>query len=142
MLGACPRTPLAFTKRLWTLSSYLRVRDEDEDLLVVFQFLLEPDAGLQVQVVGGLVEQQQVRFDEKGPANLDNLISISTIRPTSVLFDVYTVPGERHPHPPTTGELLALLVHHRLRESQAAEQLRGLLLGELGPQLVQSLIHL
>ena len=46
---------------------------------------------------------------------------------------VDTVPGERHPHPPTTGELLALLVHHRLRESQAAEQLRGLLLGELGP---------
>ena len=73
MLGACPRTPLVFMKRLWTLSSYLRVRDEDEDLLVVFQLLLEPDAGLQVQVVGGLVEQEQVRLDEQRPEN-DHLV--------------------------------------------------------------------
>ena len=51
------------------------MRDEDEDLLVVFQLLLEPDAGLQVQVVGGLVEQQQVRFDEKGPANFETKLS-------------------------------------------------------------------
>ena len=46
---------------------YLRMRDEDENLLVVLQLLLEPDAGLQVQVVGGLVEQQQVWFDEQCP---------------------------------------------------------------------------
>ena len=123
-------------KRLWTLSSYLRVRDEDEDLLVVFQLLLEPDAGLQVQVVGGLVEQQQVRLDEQRPEK--DQICFKCLNDKCLIFS----PGERHPHPPPAGELLALLVHHGLREAEAPQQAGGLHLGAVRPQLVQPLVHL
>jgi hypothetical protein len=47
---------------------------------------------LQIQVVGGLVQQQQSGLDEEGL-------------------------GQRHAHAPPTGQILGHLVHHLVREA-------------------------
>ena len=41
------------------------MRDEHQDLFVVLEFFLQPDASLQIQVVGRLVQEQQVGLDEE-----------------------------------------------------------------------------
>jgi len=50
-------------------SNDLGVRDEDKNGGIVLELLLQPDAGLQVQMVRRLVKQQQVRPDEQCPAS-------------------------------------------------------------------------
>lgn len=47
------------------------VRDDDDGALVLLERLLEPTHGLDVQVVGGLVEQQQIRVLEQRAAQRD-----------------------------------------------------------------------
>ena len=41
------------------------VRDHDERVLPLLEVALEPDDGVQVEVVGGLVEKEQPRLTEK-----------------------------------------------------------------------------
>ena len=41
-----------------SIHEILRVGDENEDLFVARQLLLQPDAGLQIQVIGRLVQKQ------------------------------------------------------------------------------------
>ena len=47
------------------------VRDEDDGVRVAVQVLLEPVAGFEVEVVRGLVEQQQARLAEQQPGQGD-----------------------------------------------------------------------
>ena len=69
--------------------SHLRVGNEDEDLLVVLQLFFQPDTALEVEMVSWLIEQEEVRLNEEGA-------------------------GEGDTHAPSSGEVLALLVHHFL----------------------------
>ena len=55
--------------------------DDEEGLFPVLQVVVEPDDGVQVEVVGRLVQHQQRRLDEERAR-------------------------QRHPHPPTAGELV------------------------------------
>ena len=55
------------------------VADQDQRARVAAQMLLEPDRGLEVEMVGGLVEQQEVGLEEQHA-------------------------GQRHAHPPAAGE--------------------------------------
>lgn len=75
--------------------------DDDEDLAVVLEIVLEPHARLEVEVVGGLVEQEHGRPHEQGL-------------------------GQRDPHAPAAAELACLLLLHLGREPEAVEQLAGL----------------
>ena len=97
--------------------TYLRMRDEHQNLFVVLELLLEPDAGLQVQVVGRLVEEEEMRLDEEGA-------------------------GEGDAHAPTSRELLALFVLHGGVEAQTLEDVGRFGLGRVCAQLVQALVHL
>ena len=51
-------------------------------------------------------------------------------------------PGQGDPHSPTSGEVLALLVHHGLSEAETLEDVTGLELGSVGAQLVQTFVPL
>eukprot|EP01085_Mycamoeba_gemmipara_P001179 Mycagemm_TRINITY_DN10306_c1_g3::TRINITY_DN10306_c1_g3_i1::g.1179::m.1179 type:complete len:134 gc:universal TRINITY_DN10306_c1_g3_i1:870-1271(+) len=42
------------------------VRDDQKCLLPIDEIVLEPNAGLEIQVIVGLVEEQQVRLTEEG----------------------------------------------------------------------------
>ena len=55
--------------------------DDEEGLFPVLQVVVEPDDGVQVEVVGRLVQHQQRRLDEERAR-------------------------QRYPHPPTAGELV------------------------------------
>ena len=101
----------------WKSVSDLRVRYDDQDLLVGFEFLFEPDARLQVQVVGGLVHEEQMRLEKEGSR-------------------------QSHAHPPTSRKVLTLFVHHGLGESQTLQDVAGLELGRVGSNLVQTVVHL
>ena len=68
-------------------------------------------------MVGGLVHEEEVGLEEESP-------------------------GQSHPHPPASGEVLALLVHHGLGEAQTLQDVTGLEFGSVGPQLVQTFVHL
>ena len=72
------------------------VRDEDEGVLVVVEIVFEPVAGFEIEVVGGLVEQQQ------GGLLQQQL-------------------GERDAHLPAAGELFGLALPVFLGEAEAAE---------------------
>ena len=78
----------------------LRVGDEHEALVVLAQVVLEPHAGLEVQMVGRLVEQQQRGAHEEGA-------------------------GEGHAHAPPSRHVLGGAGHHGLVEAEAVEQHRG-----------------
>ena len=72
------------------------VRDQHEGVRVGFEIPLQPVAGFQVEVIGGLVEQQQVGFFEQQL-------------------------GQRDAHLPAAGELFGTLGPFALRKSQAGE---------------------
>ena len=72
------------------------VRDEDDGVRIVGEILLEPVAGLEIEVVRRLVEQQQT-----GPAEQEL--------------------GERDAHLPAARERLGRLLHVLLREAEAAQ---------------------
>ena len=72
------------------------VRDEDVGVGVVVEIVFEPVAGFEVEVVGGLVEQQQAGFLQQQL-------------------------GERDAHLPAAGELFGLALPVFLGEAEAAE---------------------
>mmetsp|Transcript_66961 Transcript_66961/g.205056 ORF Transcript_66961/g.205056 Transcript_66961/m.205056 type:complete len:288 (+) Transcript_66961:972-1835(+) len=90
----------------------LGVRRQDDGRRVVRQVLLEPHAGPEVQVVGGLVQDQQRRFFEQG------------LR-------------QRDAHAPAARHVLRRLGHHLLREAEAVEEAPRLRLESLGAHPVQ-----
>jgi hypothetical protein len=49
-----------------TIQEILRVGDEDKDAVVGLQVLLEPDASLEIEMVGGLIEKQDRWLNEEG----------------------------------------------------------------------------
>jgi hypothetical protein len=75
------------------------VADDQSGLGVLPQPRLEPERALQVEVVGGLVQQQQVGFGEQGR-------------------------GHGHAHAPAAGELAHRPVQVRGAEAQAGQDLR------------------
>ncbi|VVO40828.1 hypothetical protein PS712_05842 [Pseudomonas fluorescens] len=74
------------------------VGNQHQGARVAFEPLFEPDDGVEVQVVGRFVEQQQVRWTHQG------------------LRQVQT-------HPPATGEVPDLAIHLLVGEAQASQQL-------------------
>mmetsp|Transcript_29416 Transcript_29416/g.87303 ORF Transcript_29416/g.87303 Transcript_29416/m.87303 type:complete len:335 (-) Transcript_29416:133-1137(-) len=76
----------------------LRVGREQQGVGVLGEVLLQPHAGAQIQVVRRLVEDQQHGLHEEG------------LR-------------EGHAHPPASGHVLGVLVHHRHGEAETVEQL-------------------
>jgi hypothetical protein len=79
----------------------VRLRGEDEDMVVGSQVGLEPDDGSQVQMTGRLVQEQEMRLDEQGS-------------------------GESHSHPPTSGHVLGRFAQHGLGETQTGQDGSGL----------------
>lgn len=47
------------------------MRDDNQNAFVLLQLLLQPHAGVQVQVVGWLVQQQDRRLHEQGSSQAD-----------------------------------------------------------------------
>ncbi|MCY1514172.1 hypothetical protein D9M68_487010 [compost metagenome] len=76
------------------------VGDHDERARIALEPVFEPDNGIEVQVIGGLVQQQQV-----GRAH-------QRLRQVQA-------------HPPSAGKAGQRQVHLRLREAQAGQQLFG-----------------
>ncbi len=76
------------------------VADEQQPARPAPEEGLQPEAGLEVEVVGGLVEQEQVRLGEQGP-------------------------GQRHAHAPAAGEAGERPRLHRGVEAEAVEDRRG-----------------
>ena len=93
------------------------VADQDQRAGIGLEIALQPDRGLQVQVVGRLVEQQQVRLREQQR-------------------------GQRHAHPPAAGEFAAGALLCRLVEAEAGEDPRRARRGRLGPDHGQALVNL
>ena len=89
--------------------------DHQQALLVVAEVLLQPHAGFQVQVVRGLVKQQQCRRREERL-------------------------GERDAHAPPAGHVLGGSPHHVLLETQAVQQLSRARLDRGRVQLLEPLV--
>ena len=100
------------------------VRNQDEGEGVIGQILLQPVAGFQIQVIGGLVEQQQVGLLEQQL-------------------------GERDAHLPAAGKFLGAAVPIGMREAEAGENGADLRLdgvavavAKIGVQVVEAVGHL
>lgn len=91
---------------VYCVTNYLNIR---------FEFLFKPHTGVQVQMVGGLVEEQEMRFDVESP-------------------------GEGDTHPPAPAEVFRLLLLHLASEAQAVQDGGGPGLGRIGAHLVQPLV--
>jgi hypothetical protein len=76
------------------------MRDEDQGAGPLLHVLLEPHAGLEIQMGSGVVEQQQRGLNEEGLAKRDT-------------------------HTPSTGHVLCLLVDGDLVEAETGENERG-----------------
>ena len=79
----------------------LVVRNDEQRLLPVLQIVVQPDDGVQVQVIRRFVEHQKCRLDEQGPSQGDA-------------------------HAPTTGKFVCRSVLHLLAETQTSQQTPGL----------------
>lgn len=90
--------------------------NEDENVVVGRKVCFEPDNSAEVEMRRRLVEQEQVRLDEKRP-------------------------GERDAHPPATRHVLRRLGHHRRREAETVEDRTGLCLEHGGVHLLNLLIN-
>mmetsp|Transcript_2580 Transcript_2580/g.4312 ORF Transcript_2580/g.4312 Transcript_2580/m.4312 type:complete len:464 (+) Transcript_2580:1224-2615(+) len=99
--------------RAHAIQKVLRVRDEDEAAVVVAQVLLQPHARLQVEMVGGLIEQQ-----ERGPHE--------------------QCAREGDAHAPPTGHVLCALRHHLAGETQPVQELCGTALECVGVDFLQA----
>jgi hypothetical protein len=84
--------------------------------LVARQVVLEPQHGVQVEVVGRLVQQQEVR------------LHVQRAR-------------EGHAHAPPAGQRARRAAHHRVVEREAAQQGHRARLGAVGVDLLQALPH-
>ena len=82
----------------------LVVADDEQRLLPVLEVVVQPDDGVQVQVIGRLVQHEQGGLDEEGS-------------------------GQADPHPPASGELVGGAVLHVAVEAKTAKQAAGLGLG-------------
>ena len=94
----------------------LGMGNDHKNHFVVLELLLQPHTGIQVQVVGGLVQEEQVRLQEEGP-------------------------GEGNPHPPATREVLRHLLLHFVGEAEASQDVGSLGLGGVGVDAVEPLVH-
>lgn len=81
--------------------AYLRVGGDDEDVVVGGEVCFEPDDGAEIEMVGRLVEEEEMGLDEQSTR-------------------------ERDTHPPTTRHVLRRLRHHLLREAETVEDRTGL----------------
>mmetsp|Transcript_11005 Transcript_11005/g.22140 ORF Transcript_11005/g.22140 Transcript_11005/m.22140 type:complete len:294 (+) Transcript_11005:1217-2098(+) len=86
-------------------------------LLPLDEELLEPRARKHIEVVGGLIQQEEVRLHEQ------------------------RLP-QRDPHPPPATEFLGWLLHHLLREPKPGKDNGGVGLGGIAVHLLQPLVHL
>mmetsp|Transcript_5424 Transcript_5424/g.10351 ORF Transcript_5424/g.10351 Transcript_5424/m.10351 type:complete len:318 (-) Transcript_5424:233-1186(-) len=93
------------------------VRHNDERLLPALQVLLQPEHGAQVEMVGGLVQQQQRGLDEERAR-------------------------ERDAHAPAAGEGLGRPCLHRGGEAQAMQDLGRARIRSVCVFSVQQLVHL
>ena len=77
------------------------VRDDQNRSRVILQIALKPNEGFEIQMVGGLIEHEDVRL-------------------------MHQQPGQVRPHDPTTGQLARRPLKIRIAEGQALEQALGL----------------
>ena len=83
-----------------TVQEIHRVGDQDEGAVPLLHVLLQPHTGLQVQMGGGVIEQQQRRLDEQSL-------------------------GEGDTHTPSTGHILGLLLDGLLVETETSQDEGG-----------------
>lgn len=91
--------------------------DNKENRGIGLQLLLKPHASLEIEMVGGLVKEEQVRSQEERP-------------------------GQGNSHSPAAGEVLALLVLHRRRELKSHQQMCCSRLSCISSKIVETFIHL
>ena len=92
------------------------VRDDENRAGIALQILLEPEQRLQVEMVGRLVQQQQVRLLRQQP-------------------------GQVRPHHPAAAHLARGPVEILLAEAEAGEDLLGLGFEAIAAQLVEPVMH-
>mmetsp|Transcript_28143 Transcript_28143/g.48826 ORF Transcript_28143/g.48826 Transcript_28143/m.48826 type:complete len:633 (-) Transcript_28143:351-2249(-) len=102
--------------RAHLVQEVLRVAAEEQDLVPVLQVVLQPDHGLHVQVVRGLIHEQQRGLQEQRPR-------------------------QRDAHAPAARELARLHGLHAPGEPQPVQDLRGARLGRGDVHLLQTLDH-
>mmetsp|Transcript_53856 Transcript_53856/g.131662 ORF Transcript_53856/g.131662 Transcript_53856/m.131662 type:complete len:288 (+) Transcript_53856:923-1786(+) len=95
----------------------LRVGHEHEDARVVGELVLQPDARLHVEMVGGLVEEKHGRLRQERPAQSDT-------------------------HAPTPRKILGLLGKELAAEAETHEDLRGADLEGRGVHAIDALINI
>ena len=95
----------------------LRVGDEDENTLVLLELLFQPHTGLQVQMVGWLVEQEDCWGDEESA-------------------------GQSDAHAPTSGERFGLFALHGSREAQTVQDLSRSHLSCRSIKLLQTIVQI
>ena len=93
------------------------VRGHQQQALVAFQELLEPDQAFQVEVVARLVEQHRVGLHQENAA-------------------------KRHAHFPSAGQSAHVAVHHLLAEAQAREHLARAAFERIAAELLEARLHL
>ena len=93
------------------------VRCHQQRALEAFQEGLEPDQALQVEMVGGLVEQHDVGVHQQDA-------------------------GERHAHLPAARQLADIALHHLLAEREAGEHLLRPALERVAVEFLESRLHL
>merc|ERR1712013_978259 len=74
-----------------TVQKILAVRNYQQNCGILLQLFLQPYTGLQVQVIGGFVEEKEVGLQEKSS-------------------------GQSNPHSPTSRKILTFLLLHRIRK--------------------------
>jgi hypothetical protein len=94
----------------------LAVAHDNKDAFEALQILLKPHARLQVQVVGGLVQQQQRGRHEKSAREGDA-------------------------HTPASAEGARWQVHALVREAEAVQDFTGAFLDHFDCKLIQALVH-
>ena len=92
------------------------MRDDQDRAGVALQVVLEPEQRLEVEMVGGLVQQQQVRFLRQQP-------------------------GQVGAHHPAAAHLARGPVEILLAEAQAGEDLLGLGFEPIAAQLIEPVMH-
>lgn len=93
------------------------MRDQHQNVFVSFEFLLEPNTGVQIQVIRRLIEQHQVRLEEERA-------------------------GERDAHSPTTREIGELFLLHLRGEAQTGQDAGCFGFGFVDIEFVQTVVNL
>ena len=93
----------------------LRMRGDDEDMVVRREVCFQPDDGAKIQMIRRLVHEEEMGLDEESA-------------------------GEGDTHTPTTRHILGRLLHHRLRKSETVENTAGLCLERVRVHLIELLV--